>query len=100
MEKLLVLSDIHGNVRRAAAVVTAHTDCTACLFLGDGTRHIEYLRGLAPHMAFVAVRGNCDTFLDGDYPSETIFAVEGHAARRRAPCGRGHRALRAHASCA
>ena len=43
MEKLLVLSDIHGNVRRAAAVVTAHTDCTACLFLGDGTRvnHIE-----------------------------------------------------------
>ena len=66
MEKLLVLSDIHGNVRRAAAVVTAHTDCTACLFLGDGTRHIEYLRGLAPHMAFVAVRGNCDTFLDGD----------------------------------
>ncbi len=78
MEKLLVLSDIHGNVRRAAAVVTAHTDCTACLFLGDGTRHIEYLRGLAPHMAFVAVRGNCDTFLDGDYPSETVFAVEGH----------------------
>ena len=30
MEKLLILSDIHGNVRRAAAVVAAHTDCTAC----------------------------------------------------------------------
>ena len=45
MEKLLILSDIHGNVRRAAAVVAAHTDCTACLFLGDGVRHIEYLRG-------------------------------------------------------
>ncbi len=78
MEKLLILSDIHGNVRRAAAVVAAHTDCTACLFLGDGVRHIEYLRGLAPHMAFVAVRGNCDTFLDGDCPDETVFAVEGH----------------------
>ena len=72
------LSHADRNVRRAAAVVTARTDCTACLFLGDGTRHIEYLRGLAPHMAFVAVRGNCDTFLDGDYPGETIFAVEGH----------------------
>ena len=59
-------------------MVAAHTDGTACLFLGDGARHIEYLRGLAPHMAFVAVRGNCDTFLDGDYPDETVFAVEGH----------------------
>ena len=79
MEKLLILSDIHGNVRRAAAVVAAHADCTACLFLGDGVRHIEYLRSLAPHMALVAVRGNCDTFLDGDYLDETVFAVEGHS---------------------
>ena len=78
MEKLLVLSDIHGGVRRAAAAVAAHTDCTACLFLGDGVRHIEFLRGIAPHMAFVAVRGNCDTFLDGDYPEETVFACAEH----------------------
>ena len=77
MEKLLVLSDIHGNVRRAAAVVTAHTDCTACLFLGDGTRHIEYLRGLAPHMAFVAVRGNCDAYSRSDAEENLLFNADG-----------------------
>lgn len=77
-ENLLLLSDIHGNLRRAAAAVNAHVDCTACLFLGDGTRHIETLRGIAPHMAFIAVRGNCDSLLDGAYPEEILFTCAGH----------------------
>ena len=52
MEKLLILSDIHGNVRRAAAVLCAHPDCTGAVFLGDGARYVEYLQSLAPHTAF------------------------------------------------
>lgn len=79
IEKLLLLSDIHGDLRRAAAAVAAHADdCAACLFLGDGVRHIETLRGIAPHMAFVAVRGNCDPLPDGAYPEETLFVCAGH----------------------
>ncbi len=87
MEKLLVLSDIHGSVRRAAAVLCAHTDCGMVLFLGDGARHIDYLRTLAPHAAFIAVKGNCDTPLDGAPREEVLFECEG----RRLFCCHGHR---------
>ena len=87
MEKLLLLSDIHGSVRRAAAVLCAHSDCTGVIFLGDGARHVEYLQSLAPHAAFFAVKGNCDTPLDGVPQEELTFECAGH----RLLCCHGHR---------
>lgn len=87
MEKLLVLSDIHGGIRRAAEAVAMHGECTGIIFLGDGARHVEYLQSLAPHSAFIAVKGNCDTALDGISREEAVFECAGH----RLLCCHGHR---------
>lgn len=78
MENILVLSDIHSRVSFALDVVKSHPECQTVIFLGDGTRHIGWLKQEAPEKAFFAVRGNCDTFLDGDYPNEAILDLSGH----------------------
>ena len=78
MEKILVLSDIHGGFARARAAVEMHRECKTVIFLGDGARHIPSLEQINPDAAFFAVRGNCDTFLDGDYPEESILDIGGH----------------------
>lgn len=86
METILILSDIHGGVRRAAEAVKTHPECKTVIFLGDGARHVDSLRAYNPDAAFVAVRGNCDTFLDGvdeteltlDICSHRIFMCHGH----------------------
>ena len=86
METILILSDIHGGVHRAMEAVKTHRQCKTVLFLGDGARHIDALRTANPDAAFVAVRGNCDTFLDGvdeteltlEICSHRIFMCHGH----------------------
>lgn len=77
-EEILILSDIHGGVRRAKEAAAAHKNCTTLLFLGDGLRHLDALRAAAPNMAIAAVKGNCDTFLDGDAPNECTLEIGGH----------------------
>ncbi len=78
METILVLSDIHGGVRRAMEVAKTHTHIRTVLYLGDGCRHLDTLRTVMPDAAFVAVRGNCDTFLDGADAAERILDIAGH----------------------
>lgn len=86
MENILILSDIHGGVTRAIKAVKMHPECKIVIFLGDGARHIDTLREHNRDAAFVAVRGNCDTFLDGvdeteltlDICSHRIFLCHGH----------------------
>lgn len=78
METILVLSDIHGGVRRAIEVAKKHPDIQTVFYLGDGCRHLDALRPLMPNAAFVAVRGNCDTFLDGVDEAEVTLEICGH----------------------
>ena len=78
MEKFLILSDIHGGVHRAIEAVKMHTECKTVLFLGDGARHVDTLKIHNPDAAFVCVRGNCDTFLDGVDESELVIDVCRH----------------------
>lgn len=78
MEKILVLSDIHSGLWRAKKAVEMHRECKTVIFLGDGSRHIDTLKGLNPDAAFFAVRGNCDTFLDGDFENEGVLDIASH----------------------
>lgn len=78
METILILSDIHGGVHRAIEAVKMHRKCKTVLFLGDGARHIDALRAANPDAAFVAVRGNCDTFLDGVEETELTLEICSH----------------------
>ncbi|MBQ4151352.1 MAG: YfcE family phosphodiesterase [Clostridia bacterium] len=78
MENILVLSDIHGGVSRAKEVAAAHKHIKTVIYLGDGCRHLDALRTEMPDAAFVAVRGNCDTFLDGVSETELTLEIEGH----------------------
>ena len=78
MENILILSDIHARYRYAVEVVQMHPECKTVLFLGDGCRHLDALREVAPQAAFVAVCGNCDTFLDGVSETELVLELAGH----------------------
>ena len=78
MEKILVLSDIHSGVTRAKEAVKMHPECKTVIFLGDGARHLDILQNLTPDAAFVAVRGNCDTFLDGVSETELVLDMGNH----------------------
>ncbi|MBQ9133139.1 MAG: YfcE family phosphodiesterase [Clostridia bacterium] len=78
MENILILSDIHAYYRYAVEAVKMHPECRTVLFLGDGCRHLDALREVAPQAAFVAVRGNCDTFLDGVSETELTLEISGH----------------------
>ncbi len=72
-----------------------HKECKIIIFLGDGARHIDTLEKYNPDAAIVAVRGNCDTFLDGveetemvlDICSHRLFICHGHT--RFVKSGRG-----------
>ena len=78
MENILILSDIHARPRRAAEAIELHPECKTVFFLGDGARHIDALAAAYPDKAFVSVRGNCDTFLDGVGETETVLEIASH----------------------
>jgi len=67
--KLLILSDIHGNLPALEAVLGAEPDFDAVAFCGDvvdyGPRPVECLRWVAEHARF-RVRGNHDNALGFD----------------------------------
>lgn len=78
METILILSDIHGGVRRAIEAAAMHHECKTVIFLGDGARHLDVVHQHIPDAAIIAVRGNCDTFLDGVEETELTLEICGH----------------------
>lgn len=78
MEKILVLSDIHGGVQYAKAALREHPECKTVIFLGDGVRHVEDLEKTAPDKVIFSVMGNCDTCLDGVRDLEAVLELSGH----------------------
>lgn len=80
--RFLVFSDSHGAYRLMADMTArniGHAD--GILFLGDGCRDLFRLKTCYPQFAYIAVAGNCDSFVDFGGQSvepQEILTVEGH----------------------
>lgn len=59
--KCLVFSDTHGSLAAVRRAMSMHPDCEVVFFLGDGIRDIEAVALTRSDIAFIAVRGNCDS---------------------------------------
>lgn len=82
--RILVLSDIHGDLRSAMQAVNAQPSADMLVFCGDGTEQFKYLKNVLPDKTVVGVRGNCD-FGSDLQPTEivtaggkTLFITHGH----------------------
>ncbi len=59
--KVLVISDTHGRITRAAMLIRALAGAIdAVYFLGDHIEDGEELSRMFPRLAFLSVAGNCD----------------------------------------
>lgn len=58
--KIVVLSDIHGDIARARRALLTQTNAEVVFFTGDGEEQIETLRLEFPEKMFYMVKGNCD----------------------------------------
>ena len=72
--RVAVFSDSHGSVEPMRRAIREQ-EPELVLFLGDGWRDIETLRGEFPALPFRSVRGNCD--IGGDAPDKLFFELEG-----------------------
>ena len=59
MEKILVMSDTHGNKANIARAIEKFNDVDCIIHLGDYVRDAEYLKSLTSKMVY-PVKGNCD----------------------------------------
>lgn len=73
--KLLILSDSHGDTSQIVQAIDLHQEVEALIFLGDGTRDIDYLTDAYPQLRMYVVKGNCD--LASFYPTEALAAFGG-----------------------
>ncbi len=60
--RILVLSDIHGNVFNLKKVLTLQKTAEVVIFLGDGERDIEEMKFDLSDRHLIAVKGNCDLY--------------------------------------
>ena len=75
--KILVFSDSHGSPSKIVKAIEAHKGkADLVIFLGDGLRDIEYVKGKFPSLTFFCVRGNCD-FLGADVPKQSVLDLDG-----------------------
>ncbi len=82
--RILVLSDIHGDLHSAMRAINAQPKAEAVVFCGDGADQFEYIKNVLPDKTVIGVRGNCD-FGSTLQPVETVslggktlFITHGH----------------------
>lgn len=81
---ILVISDTHRRINKAADVIMSHGEITNVIHLGDMVRDAEELSRLFPHISFHKVMGNNDIFSDArqelilNLCGHNIFASHGH----------------------
>ncbi len=81
--KLLIVSDVHGDVDSLSDTVSLERPDTV-IFCGDGVRDVDFVSRRFPAVGFVSVVGNCDIFSDAPvslslkYGSASIFVTHGH----------------------
>ncbi len=82
--KIIVLSDIHGDLFRARKALSMQREAEVVIFCGDGWRDIEELKLENPDKKFLTVCGNCDwscTYPPTDHitlEGKRIFFTHGH----------------------
>ena len=74
--KILVFSDSHSNSHKIKEAIDLHKGkCDCVIFLGDGTRDVEYVKEQYPQIPFFIVKGNCD-FFARDLEEERLLCLE------------------------
>lgn len=75
--KILVFSDSHGASSKIIKAIEAHKGIAdLIIFLGDGLRDIEFVKGKYPSLTFFCVKGNCD-FFSCEAPKEAVLDLDG-----------------------
>lgn len=83
--KILVLSDTHGDIKKAEEAIRDNEDVDLIIHLGDYFRDAQYLSSKFPKIPIEYIYGNSD-FLIEDVPAEKvleycgkrIFLTHGH----------------------
>jgi uncharacterized protein len=73
--KIIVLSDIHGDISRARKALSMQHAAEVVIFCGDGWRDLEQLKIENPDKMFLYVKGNCDW--NCDFPTYDHITLEG-----------------------
>jgi putative phosphoesterase len=74
--KILVLSDTHGHIERAEAVIRQNRKADLIIHLGDNIRDADDLSYIFPEIIMERVKGNCD-FVSPETPSEKLLEYMG-----------------------
>lgn len=75
--KILVFSDSHGKAKNIEKALEIHGGvCDLVVFLGDGIKDIEYIKGKYPKITFYSVKGNCDMMAES-YPGTGVLDLDG-----------------------
>lgn len=84
--KILVISDTHGDTRKAEEAIRKNREADLVIHLGDYIRDAEKLSGMFPDIPFEYIYGNCDFMTNGS-SAEKILEVGG----KRVFITHGHR---------
>jgi len=74
--KILVLSDTHGDIKRAEKAIRANRKVDLIIHLGDYFRDAQKLSEIFPDIPMEYIYGNCD-FLIGDVAGEKLLEICG-----------------------
>jgi putative phosphoesterase len=75
MKLFIVMSDTHGDIKKAEEVIGQYPQISSVIHLGDYYRDALILKTKFPALEFTCVSGNCD-FLSA-VPNETALEAEG-----------------------
>lgn len=81
--KILVISDTHGDIKRAVNLVNSIKVIELIIHCGDNKRDAEKLAERFPDVEVIAVSGNCDMHMGVDFTivdteAGDIFVTHGH----------------------
>ena len=81
--KILVISDTHGDIKRAVNLVSSIKGIDLIIHCGDNKRDAEKLSERSPDIEVIAVNGNCDMHMGTDFTivktnAGDIFVTHGH----------------------
>ena len=81
--KILVISDTHGDIKRAVNLVNSIKAIELIIHCGDNKRDAEKLAERFPDIEVIAVNGNCDMHMGVDFTivdteAGDIFVTHGH----------------------
>ena len=81
--KILVISDTHGDIKRAVNLVSSIKGIDLIIHCGDNKRDAEKLAERFPGIEVIAVNGKCDMHMGTDFTivktnAGDIFVTHGH----------------------